>query len=84
MTMRVKSRALNGEAVKWDGTNAAELAALAGDRFEGTYASSALVRGRDGELIHVRPGWTVACWDGADGVTVSSAGAWAALAEDAL
>lgn len=77
--MQVKTRDLQGEAARWDGTNADELAALAGDRFEGTYASSALVRGADGELIHVRPGWVVSRWDGQDGVIVSSpAGfAWA-------
>jgi hypothetical protein len=59
-----------------------ELADLAGDRFEGTHASSALVRGTDGELIHVRPGWVVSRWDGQDGVTVSSAGAWEIWAEE--
>ena len=81
--MRVRTKALQGEAVRWDGTNADELAALAGEHYEGTHASSALIRGRDGELVHVRPGWVVTHWDGTDGVTVSSAAAWEAWAEEA-
>ena len=81
--MRVKTKALQGDAVRWDGSNADELAALAGDRYEGTHASSALIRGTDGELIHVRPGWFVSRWDGQDGVNVSSAGAFGVWAEQA-
>jgi hypothetical protein len=81
--VRAMTKALKGEAVRWDGTNADELEALAGEHYEGTHASSALVRGRDGELIHVRPEWVVSRWDGVDGVTVSSAGAWEAWAQEA-
>jgi hypothetical protein len=81
--MQVRTKALEGRAVRWDGTNADELQALAGERYEGTHASSALVRGGSGELVHVRPGWVVSHWDGQDGVTVSSAEAWAAWAEEA-
>ena len=83
MAMRVRTKALSGEAVRWDGANAGELQALAGEHYEGTHASSALIRSRDGELIHVRPGWVVSRWDGAEWVTVSSAAAWDAWAEEA-
>ena len=77
--MRFKTKPIEGDAVRWDGTNADELAALAGDRYEGTHASAALVRGTEGELIHVRPGWVV--WvvsrpDDSDDISVSSASAW--------
>jgi hypothetical protein len=82
VVIHVRAKPLQGRAVRWDGANAADLASLAGDLFEGTYASSALIRGRDGELIHVRPGWVVSRWDGVDGLTVSSAGAWEAHAEE--
>ena len=78
--MRARLKPLEGEAVRWDGTNAGDLAALAGDAYEGTYASSALIRTLDGEIVHVRPGWVVSKWDGVDGLIVSSAGVWAAWA----
>ena len=79
----MRTRELHGEAVRWDGSNAAVLAALAGERFEGTYASSALVRNSEGELVHVRPGWVVTRWGGRDDVSISSAGAFEVWAEEA-
>ena len=82
MPFPARTRALTGRAVRWDGTNAADVAGLAGDAWEGTYASSALIRGRDGEIIHVRPGWVVSRWDGTEGVNVSTAGAWETWAEE--
>jgi hypothetical protein len=81
--MRARTKPLEGDAVRWDGANAAELAGLAGDRFEGTYASAALIRGIDGELVHVRPGWWVCQWGGVTGVSVYSPGAWETSAEEA-
>lgn len=75
-------RALEGVAVRWDGTNADDLQALAGDLYEGTYASSALIRNEAGELVHVRPGWVVSRWPGRDGVSISSAHAWETWAQE--
>ena len=79
--MQVRTKALEGAAVRWDGANADELAALAGNSYEGTYASDALVRNRDGDLVHVRPGWVVVVWGGAGEADVYSAGAWRAQVE---
>ena len=78
--MRVKTRALQGEAVTFDGTNTDELAALIGDAFEGTDekdSSVALVRNMDGDLVRVHPGWLVCVWDanGEPQVIASSAAA---------
>lgn len=80
--MRARMRALQGEAVRWDGTNADDLQSLAGDLYEGTHASSALIRNREDEIVHVRPGWVVSKWDGTEGVSVSSGGAWETWAEE--
>ena len=57
--MRVKAKELAGDAEIWDGTNLAAIQALAGDAFVGTRASYVLIRTRDGEICHVRPGWAV-------------------------
>ena len=86
MTMRGRLKALECEYVTFDGTNAAEVEALAGKDWLGNLKDppSVLVRNIDGHTVGVQSGWTVARWDGADGVITSSAGAWAALAEDAL
>jgi hypothetical protein len=80
--MRVKAKELAGDAEIWDGTNLAAIQALAGDAFEGTYAPYVLIRTRDGEICHVRPGWAVSVWDGVDGVGVSSAMAFAVNVEE--
>jgi hypothetical protein len=80
--MRVKTRELTGHAEIWDGTNLPAIMALAGDAFEGTYAPNVMIRTRDGEICHVRPGWAVSAWDGVDGVGVHSAGAFTANIEE--
>ena len=80
--MRVKTKELAGDAETWDGTNLDAIAALAGDAFEGTHAAHVLIRTRDGEICYVRPGWSVTAWDGVDGVSVHSAGEFAANFEE--
>ncbi|HEV2452209.1 MAG TPA: hypothetical protein VGS62_09820 [Streptosporangiaceae bacterium] len=63
-----------GIAVTWDGANADELKAVAGDRFEGL---AALVRNDDGDLVPMLPGWVAAPWpDGSEGLGIFSPGAW--------
>ena len=80
--MRVKAKELAGDAEIWDGTNLAAIQALAGDAFVGTRASYVLIRTRDGEICHVRPGWAVTAMAGVDGVSVHSAGELAAHFEE--
>lgn len=80
--MAIRVRELAGW-VMWDGSNADELKALAGDRFEGVYDTAALVRNNDGHLVHVQQGWIVSTWKGVPGVVCWSPGAWRTVTEEA-
>ncbi len=83
MARRGRLRTLGCDYVTYDGTNAADVEALAGEDWLGPGpGSSLLVRNSDGDTAEVRRGWTVARWDGTDGVITSAPGAWAALAEE--
>jgi len=82
---RGRLKTLGCDYVTFDGTNAAEVEALAGKDWMGTLADppSVLVRNIDGRTVGVQAGWTAARWDGTDGVITSAPGAWAVLAEEA-
>ncbi len=84
MAKRGRLKALRCEYVTYDGSNAGEVEALAGEDWLGPGPGSSLrVRNADGDEVQVRRGWTVARWDGTDGVITSAPGAWAVLAEEA-
>jgi hypothetical protein len=72
----VRTKALEGLAVRWDGSNEDELRALAARDFAGTHGRDALVRVIRGEVIPVHEGWYVARWDGAPGLVAYSPDAW--------
>jgi hypothetical protein len=80
--MRVRTKHLTGTAIRFDGMNIDEVAALAGEQFAGTWAGGVLIRHPDGEIVPVRDGWCVARWSGMGAVTVSSGEAWDVLAEE--
>ncbi len=64
MTTRGRLKALECEYVTFDGTNAAEVEALAGKDWMGNLQDppSVLVRNINGHTVGVQPGWTVARW----------------------
>lgn len=76
--MRWISRPLEGDAETFDGTNADVIEAFAPGQFEGTdEAGRPHVRGTDGVLAVMEPGWTISRADGSAGAVVSSPAAWA-------
>jgi hypothetical protein len=84
MAKRGRLKTLHCQYVTYDGSNAGEVEALAGDDWLGPgRGSSVLVRNIDGGTAEVRCGWTVSRWDGMDGVITSAPGAWAVLTEEA-
>jgi hypothetical protein len=77
MTEKAVIPAATVEFVRWDGTNASELQALAGDKFRGTFGTHALIAvGAAGEINHVRPGWYVWKRDDSSESIVSGTEAW--------
>ncbi|HLK79231.1 MAG TPA: hypothetical protein VKU77_37005 [Streptosporangiaceae bacterium] len=62
--MRVRTRALTGEAEVWDPADPAPFATLAGDQFLGQVHCMAVVRDVDGDVLHASPGWLVIRIDG--------------------
>jgi hypothetical protein len=59
----VETVPLRGVRVTWTGINADELASVAGNRFAGTDGNDALVRGIDGVIVVMEPGWCYAAWE---------------------
>lgn len=69
--MRVQARPLAGDAEAWDPENPGPFQALAGTQFTGTDGDLALVRMRNGCVMHAHPGWLVIRPDGSgDGEAV--------------
>jgi hypothetical protein len=85
MAKRGRLRTLECEYVTFDGSNTAEVEALAGKDWMDTLRDppSVLVRNIDGHTVGVQAGWTVSRWDGTDGVITSAPGAWKVLAGEA-
>lgn len=67
----------------WDGSNEAEVAALAGDWWGGAEGPVGFVHKPDGRVVRIQPGWVVSAWEGAEGVVCFDAGAWATVTLDA-
>lgn len=65
-----------GDYRRYDGTNAAELAAFAGEDYLGLRGDEPWVRTERGDPEPVRPGWVVSRTEGQHGVTVSSPLTW--------
>jgi len=73
-----------GTSLRWDGGDTAALEAFAGDRWTGVNgAGLPQIRGKDGGVHPVRPGWTLFRPDGQDWVIVIAADVWDAWAEAA-
>lgn len=84
MSGRFRGAAIEGEFARYDGTNAAEIATFAGDQYEGPGGDgNPLVRGPDGDLQALRPGWVLTRVPGTEGVGITSATAWGIWAEEA-
>lgn len=76
--MRWRSIPLEGDAETFDGANAGVIAAFAGSQYEGTDEDGQpCVRGSDGVLAVMQPGWVISRADGKAGVIVSAPAAWA-------
>ena len=79
---RVRTRILEGEPLTYDGTNAREVEAFAGDLYAGIEAGCPVILNDDGTETLMSPGWRLVRWDGG-GLTVFAPGAARLLLEDA-
>ena len=77
--MRVKTKALEGEAEVYDGTDPGPFATLAGDRYRDG-ENGPQVEVAPGVWIPLEPGWAVFAPDGRGRVVISSPDAWDAEA----